>query len=289
MTGASFAAGSASGITIVPGTDSGSGISVDCGRPAISGRYIVSGRPVMSGIYIVSGISNESDIFIDSGISIVSNMPIISGISIISGRSVVSGSCSRKWVISGKWVVVGIWTVTGISVIPGTSSGSGIVGRGISGSGSSSDIGDDTNGPVSTEFVEVAIRALGVGGSGEWVVSGNEGISDISLITDSALSGIGIGDPIKSLGSARFGSTEFVDVAIRALDVDRSGNSVGIRDPLDDPACEVDFDVVGFATAVGSCLVLLTCFNRLCSPSIVPSEEEDYWGLNSLMTLLTSR
>jgi hypothetical protein len=135
-----------------------------------------------------------------------------------------------------------------------------MVDSGASGSGSSSDIGDDTNGPssVSTEFVEVAIRALGVDRSGEGVVSGNEGISDINRITDSALSGIGIGDPIKILGSARFGSTEFVDVAIRALDIDRSGNSVVTRDPLDDPDCEVDFDIVGFATAVGSSLVLLT-------------------------------
>jgi hypothetical protein len=245
----------------------------------------------MSGRYIVSGISIESDIFIDSGISVVSGMPIVCGtgsgsviwvvsdLSVVSGKRDVSstGSCSGTWIISGKWAVVGIWIVTGISVVPGTRSSSGIVGSGVSGSGSSSDIGDDTNGPssVSTEFVEVAIRALDVDRSGEWVVSGNEGISDISLITDSALSGIGIGDPIKSLGSARFGSSEFVDVAIRALDIDRSGNSVGIRDPLDDPACEVDFDVAGLATAVGSCLVLLTGFNRLCSPSVIPFEEED--------------
>ena len=97
------------------------------------------------------------------------------------------------------------------------------------------------------------------------MVSGNEGISDINRITDSALSGIGIGDPIK-----RLDSTESLHVAIRALDADRSGNPVVTRDPPDDPGCEVDFDVVGFATAVGSCLVLLTGFDCLRSPSVVP-------------------
>ncbi|RFN47730.1 hypothetical protein FIE12Z_8004 [Fusarium flagelliforme] len=293
--------------------------------PIISGISIISGRSVVSGMPIVCGTGSGSEI------------RVVSSLSVVSGKRVVSSPSS----CSGTWVVVGIRIVICVSVVSGTSSDVGIVGRGASGSGSSSDIGDDTNGPssVSTGCVEVtiraldvdrsgasivsgnegisdinritdsalsgigigdpmkslgsagrsrfdsngvpdlmadvAIRALGVDRSSEWVVSGNEGISDISLITDSALSGIGIGDPIKSLGSARLDCTEFMDVAIRPLAVGRSGNSVVTRDPLDDPGCEVDLDVVGFATAVGSCIVLLTGFNCLCSPSVVLFEGEE--------------